>query len=128
MDLDDRTLRRLKLSDLRLLFGVAQCGSMAKAAARLNLSQPAVSKAISAIEHALGVRLFDRYPQGVELTIYGRTLVDCATAVFDELHQGVKVLEQLTDPTAGELRIGSTEPLVAGLLSQVIDRLSRQYP
>jgi DNA-binding transcriptional LysR family regulator len=101
---------------------------MAKAAASLNLSQPAVSKAIAAIEHTLGVRLFDRNPQGVELTIYGRTLVNCATAVFDELRQGVKLLEHQADPTSGELRIGSTEPLLAGLLPRVIDHLSRQYP
>jgi DNA-binding transcriptional LysR family regulator len=128
MDLDDRTIRRLKLSDLRLVLAVAQWSAMAKAAAHLNLSQPAVSKAISAIEHALGVRVFDRNPQGVELTTYGRALVNCAAAVFDELRQGVKQLEYLTDPTVGELRIGSTEPLVIGLLSQVIDRLSQQHP
>ena len=51
-----------------------------------------------------------------------------AAAVYDELRQGVKRLEHQIDPTAGDLRIGSTEPLVAGLLSQVVDRLSRQYP
>ena len=75
MDLDDRSIRRLKLSDLRLVFAVAQWGGMAKAAARLNVSQPAVSKAIATIEQTLGVRLFDRNAQGVELTMYGQTLV-----------------------------------------------------
>ena len=128
MDLNDQAIRRIKLQDLRLLLAVEQWGGMAKAASRLSISQPAVSKAIAAMEQTLGVRLLDRNPQGVELTVYGRELLKCSVAVFDELRQGVKRLEFLSDPAAGELRIGSTEPLVAGLLTDVIDRLSRQYP
>jgi DNA-binding transcriptional LysR family regulator len=128
MDFDDRAIRRLKLSDLRLLLAVVQWGGMAKAASHLNISQPAVSKAIAAMEHTLGVRLLDRNAQGVEPTAYGRELLKCAVSIFDELRQGMKRLEFLADPAAGELRIGSTEPLVAGLLPQIIDRLSREYP
>src|SRR5215831_8047297 len=66
---------------------------MAKAAADLSISQPSVSKAIADVEHVLGLRLFDRGPRGIEPTIYGRALVNCGTAVFDELRQGVKQLE-----------------------------------
>jgi DNA-binding transcriptional LysR family regulator len=128
MDFDEQAIRRIKLRDLRLLLAVVQWGGMAKAASRLNISQPAVSKAIAAMEQTLGVRLLDRNPQGVDLTVYGQELLRCATSVFDELRQGVKRLEFLANPAAGELRIGSTEPLVAGLLTDVIDRLSRQYP
>lgn len=128
MDLDDRVLRRLKLSDLRLFHAVVQWGGMAKAAAHLNISQPAVSKAIAALEHTLGVRLLERNPQGVEPTMYGRALLKGGIAVFDELKQSVKQIEFLADPTAGELRIGCTEPLAAGFVPTVIDRLSRQYP
>lgn len=80
------------------------------------------------VEHAIGLRLLDRSPQGIEPTIYGRALLKCGVAVFDELRQGVKELEFLTDPGAGELRIGCTESLAAGFVSAVIDRLSRQYP
>jgi DNA-binding transcriptional LysR family regulator len=128
MSLGERALRRLKLSDLRLLSAVAQWGSMAKAAARLNISQPAVSKAIAAMEIALAVRLFDRKPRGLELTIYGQALLKCAVAVSDELDQGIKQIEHLTDPAAGELRIGSTEPLVAGVLATALDKLCLRYP
>jgi len=76
MDQSDRVLRRLKLSDLRMLEAVAQRGSMARAASFLNISQPAVSKAIAALEQTLNVRLFDRTPTGAEPTIYGRALLD----------------------------------------------------
>jgi DNA-binding transcriptional LysR family regulator len=128
MSLDDRTLRRLKLSDLRIFHAVAQRGGMAKAATDLNISQPAVSKAIAALERTLGVRLLERHPQGVVPTMYGRTLLKGGIAVFDELQQSVKEIGFLADATAGELRIGCTEPLAAGFVPEVIDTLSRRYP
>jgi DNA-binding transcriptional LysR family regulator len=127
MDLD-RALRRLKLSDLRLFHAVVQWGGMAKAAAHLNISQPAVSKAIAALEHTLGVRLLERNPQGVEPTVYGRALLKGGIAVFDELKQSVKQIGFLADPTVGELRIACTEPLAAGFVPAVVEQLSRQYP
>jgi DNA-binding transcriptional LysR family regulator len=124
----DRVGRRLKLRDLHILLAVVQCRSMAKAASELAISQPAVSKAIADMEHALGLRLLDRTRQGIEPTMYGRALIRRGLAVFDELRQGVKELEFLADPTAGELRIGSQESIAAGLLPAIIDRFSQQYP
>jgi DNA-binding transcriptional LysR family regulator len=125
---DARIGRRLKLHDLHVLLAVVEAGSMAKAAARLAVSQPAVSKAIADMERALSVRILDRGPQGVEPTRYGRALVRRGAAVFDELKQGVKEIEFLADPTVGELRIGTTEPLAASFVSAVVERLTRQYP
>src|SRR5262245_53395550 len=81
---DHRIGRRLNLRDLHIFLGVAQAGSMAQAAKRLAISQPAVSRAIAGIEHTLGVTLFDRSRQGVEPTKYGRALMTRGIAVFDE--------------------------------------------
>lgn len=128
MKLHDRISRRLKLRDLRLLLAVAEWGTMAKAAARLNLTQSGVSKAIGELEHVLGVRLFDRSAQGVEPTLYGRALLKGGVAVFDELRRSVDEIEHLTDPAAGELRIGCTEPMSWGIVPTAIDRLVRQHP
>ena len=75
MDLLDRVASRLKLRDLRLLDTVVRQGSMAKAASKLNLSQPAISKAIAEMEHVLGARLIDRGRQGVQPTPYGTALL-----------------------------------------------------
>ena len=101
MQWSDRIGRRIKLRDMHILLAVARSGSMGKAAAELAMSQPAVSKAISDLEHALGLRLLDRSPQGIEPTLYGEALLRCGTVVFDELKQGVKELEFLSDPTVG---------------------------
>lgn len=120
--------RRLKLHDMRVLMSVVEAGSMSKAAKHLGTAQPALSRSIAELEHALGVRLLDRSPRGVEPTAYGRALIKRGVAVFDELRQGVKDIEFLADPTAGELRIGTTESMADGPVLAVIDRLSRQYP
>ena len=128
MDWTSRIGRRLKLRDLHILLTVVKSGSMGRAAQELAVSQPVVSKAISDLEHALGVRLLDRGSQGVEPTKHGESLLRCGLAVFDELQQGVKALEHLSDPTVGELRLGCTEPLAAGFAGAVIERLARDYP
>jgi DNA-binding transcriptional LysR family regulator len=125
---NDRIGRRIKLSDLHVLLAVAQSGSMAKAASALSVSHPVVSRSISDLERHLGVRLLDRNPRGVELTAYGRAMIYRSHAVFDELRQSVRDIESLADPTAGEVRIGTTETLAASFVSTVIERLSRRYP
>lgn len=119
---------RLKLRDLQMLLAIAQHGSMGKAAAALAVSQPAVSKAVSDLEHALGVRLLDRNPRGVEPTVYAQALLDRGAVVFDELKQAVEQIRTLADPGSGELRIASTIAIASGFIPAVIDHLSRQHP
>ena len=128
MQLSDRIGNRMKLQDLHVLMTVVQAGSMGKAAQILNTTQPNVSRSIGELEQALGVRLLDRHRQGIEPTNYGRALLDCGAAVFDDLRQGVKNIAFLADPTAGELRIGTTTFLAASFVSALVDRLSRRYP
>jgi DNA-binding transcriptional LysR family regulator len=124
---DDRIGRRLRLKDLHTLQTVAEVGSMAKASERLALSQPAISKAISDMEHTLGAPLLDRSSRGVELTECGRLLVERGRVIFDEVRQGVRDIQHASDPTKGEVRIGTTEPLTV-LVAEIINRLSRKYP
>ena len=75
MDPIDRIERRLKLHELRVLMAVVEAGSMNKAAERLATSQPAISRAISDLEHALGVRLLERNPGGILPTQYGEAII-----------------------------------------------------
>jgi len=128
MEWADRVGRRVKLRDLHVILAVAQWGSMAKAARHLSTSQPVLSKTVAELERSLGVKLFDRSPQGVEPTMYGRALLNRSLAVFDELREGIKEIEFLADPAAGELRIGCPESMTVGLLPAVAERLARTHP
>jgi DNA-binding transcriptional LysR family regulator len=128
MDWPDRIGRRIKPRDLHVFLAVAEEGNMAKAAETLAISRPVVSKTITDLEQVLGVRLFDRGPQRVEPTLYGRALARRSIAIFDELRQSVKEIEFLADPTAGELRIGCPEVIAAGLVGAAIRHLAAQYP
>src|SRR5436190_7375467 len=127
IDWEGRIGRRIRLRDLHIFFAVAECGSMAKAGARLGVTQPAISKAVGDLEAAVGVRLLDRSPQGVEPTVYGHALLKCGLAVFDELRQGMRSIEHLADPTAGEIRIGCQATLAETILPALIEQLS-PYP
>src|ERR687894_2656275 len=106
MDWADRIGRRVKLRDLHVLLAVAECGGMAKAAESLAITHPVVSKTISDLEQALGVRLLDRGARGVEPTAYGQALLDCGAAVFDELRQGLRRIEHPADAGVGGLPVG----------------------
>jgi DNA-binding transcriptional LysR family regulator len=128
MDWVDRIGRRVKLRDLHVLLAVTQWGSMAKAARHLATSQPVLSKTIAELEHALGVRLLDRGPHGVAPTIYGRALINRGLAIFHELREGIKEIEFLADPAAGELRVGCPETMSAGLLPAILETLAQRSP
>lgn len=127
MPWDSRIGRRLRLKDLHTLQAVTEVGSMAKASRQLGLSQPAISKAIADMERTLGATLLERSTHGVELTESGRMLLARSRVVFDELQEGVKEIQSLVDPTRGEIRVGTTEP-ITGFLSEIVSRMSRSYP
>ena len=127
-DWERRIGRRVRLRDLHILSAVVRWGSMAKAAPHLAMSQSAVSEAIASLEDALRVRLLDRNSHGIEPTIYATALLKRGDVVFDELKQGIKDIEFLSDPTAGEVRIASQDFLSAWLLPTVIERMSLRHP
>lgn len=128
IDWESQLGRRLRLRDLHVFATTVRLGSMAKAARELGVSQPAVSEVIAQLEHVLGVRLLDRTPHGVEPSDYGSALLKRSIAAFDELRQGIKDIEFLSDPTAGELRIGCPESIAAGYLQPVIARFAKANP
>jgi DNA-binding transcriptional LysR family regulator len=96
--------------------------------AELRISHPAISKTISDIEGTLGVRLLDRGSQGAELTAYGEVLLRCGTNIFDEMQQGLRSLEYLSDPNSGEVRLGCTDIILHSLVPTIARRFSKEHP
>jgi DNA-binding transcriptional LysR family regulator len=128
IDWESQIGRRLRFRDLHVLSVVVQCGSMAKAAAQLGVAQPSISEVIADLEHALGVRLLDRSPKGIEPTVYANALLKRSLVAFDELKQGVRDIECLADPTVGAFRIGCPESVASSALPAIIERLAKGYP
>jgi DNA-binding transcriptional LysR family regulator len=120
--------RRLKLHDVRLLIAAVEAGTMVKAAAQLGTSQPAISRSIGELEHALGARLLDRGPRGIEPTAFGRAFVRRAVAALDELKEGVEEVKLLADPSAGELSIGASLAIASGFVGAVLNRVASEFP
>src|SRR5215470_19592039 len=123
-----RVSRRLRFRDLEVLFAVVQFGSMAKAASELGVTQPAVSEVIAELEQTFAVRLFDRSPQGVVPTIYGRALHRRGLAAFDELKQGIRDIEFLADPTKGDVRIGCPDSIAGAILAPMVKKFCSDNP
>jgi len=127
-DHDSSVARRIKLRGLHILSTVVQSGSMAKAASHLAMTQPTISEAIADLEQVVGVRLLDRGPRGVTPTIYGDALLKRGLEAFDALNQGMRDVEFLAKPGAGDVWIGCGEPHIAGFVPAIIQRLAQHHP
>jgi DNA-binding transcriptional LysR family regulator len=122
-----RVGRRLRFRDLEVFSAVVESGSMAKAAAQLGVTQPAVSEIVASLESAFQVRLLDRSPQGVAPTIYGQALLKRGLAALDELKQGLRDISFLTDPSGGEVRVGWPESFTE-VMSGMVRAFCLEHP
>jgi LysR family cyn operon transcriptional activator len=118
----------MDLRELRAFMTIADLGSFARAADRLNVSQPALSRQIRALEERLGVLLFDRIGRRVQLTAEGedlllrtRNLLADAAALHERAHA-------LKGSKAGILRVGATTQVIENLLAGFLQRYRRDNP
>lgn len=107
---------------------VAESASFTRAATRLNLSQPAISKRLRALEDQIGTRLFDRVGRSVLLTDAGRALLPYARRVAQTLEDGRRALSQLSETVSGRLSIGTSHHIGLHRLPPVLKRFVIEYP
>lgn len=120
---------RVRLRELRILHMVIRCGSMAKAAKMLVMTQPAVSQAIGQLEAALGVPMLERTTAGVTPTVFGTAMLRCALDAADALADGIREVEALGDPALGEVVVGTSESYIAGgALIRTLSVLRQLHP
>jgi DNA-binding transcriptional LysR family regulator len=128
-DLPHRIGRNLKLRDLHTLIAISELGSMAKAANRLGVTQPAISQSVADLEAFVGVRLLDRGPRGVTLTGFGETLLKHARLSFDDLAQGLRDIAFHAGSGVGEVAVASDMSFIAGgMMADIIRQLARDAP
>ncbi len=118
---------RINLEQLRAFLVVARTGGVHRAADELNLTQPAVSARIQALEASLSAKLFQRSPRGMVLTKRGETLRRYA----EQFLQLAELVERdVIDPDGveGTLRVGASETIVQTWLPDFVSRVRDTYP
>ena len=128
LTLTQRLPRHLKLGELRVFVAVLEHRSFHKAAAVLHLTQPAVTRTIAGLEEMLEVKLFDRFPKGVEPTIHGLSFAPRATAIFDELRRAAQDLKLVSSGAQGSLRVGTVPMPAVPFLPIAVNRLVDTHP
>lgn len=113
---------------LALFHAVARAGSISGGAAAVRVSQPAVSKQISELETALGVRLLERMPRGCRLTEAGQILDDYAGRWTELEEDAARALEEYRGLKCGRLSIGASLTIGAYLLPRVLAEYHRLHP
>ena len=117
----------LKLRQLVLLVELGRQGSILHAAQAANLTQPAASKLLGELEHALGVPLFERLPRGVQATRYGEVMIRRAGAALAELDAAHQEVMELQSGLSGRVAIGTVMTPSTGLLAEAVQRLKKTH-
>ena len=113
---------------LRAFAAIADAGGFARAAVRLNLSQPALSRQIHALEAELGVPLFDRIGRRVQLTSEGEDLLGRSRRLLADAESLGERARSLKTGQTGILRIGATPQVIENLLADFLAGYGRRHP
>jgi DNA-binding transcriptional LysR family regulator len=114
--------------DLRAFLTVVELGSFHRAAAALNLSQPALSRRIQKLEAAIGAALLERTTRRVALTAVGRELLPLVRRMLDEFDSSLFAMRELGQRQAGQVTIACVPTAAFYFLPRVIARFNEQYP
>ncbi len=113
---------------LRIFHAAAEAGSFTHAADKLHLSQSAISRQVSSLEHDVGVPLFSRHARGLILTEQGELLFRTAHDVLLKLENVRVRLTENKDKPTGRLRVTTTVGLGQGWLAERAPEFIEQYP
>ncbi len=116
------------LSQYHIFHAVAQTGNISKAARKLYISQPAISKAIRKLEDNLGTALFTRNSHGVQLTEEGQILYHHTCSAFEALASGEQELRRIHEFHLGHIRIGVSNTLCRFIMLSYLKGFIEQYP
>ena len=112
----------------KVFYYTAKCGSVTKAAAELNISQPAVSQALKQLEQSLNTELFYRASKGMQLTAEGELLFSYVKNGYEQIEMGVQKVRQMQNMELGEIRIGASDMTLQFYLLPFLEKFHEQYP
>lgn len=110
----------MNLQNFRYLVSVAETGSITRTSEELNVTQPAVSRGIAALESELGVPLFDRLPKKMQLTRFGEIALRRGRAIFQQIEQTQQEIDDIRNQSGSRFAIGAGPVWLSELLPQAI--------
>lgn len=117
-----------KMSDIQRFLAIVEAGSLHEAAARLQVSQPGLSRVLKRIEDQCGGRLFDRLPRGIALTPLGELVTEKCRNILRECEIASDDIRSAVDGRSGHLRLSSGPVWTFAILPQVIPTLNAAFP
>jgi DNA-binding transcriptional LysR family regulator len=121
-------LTNLNLNQLRVFHVASETRSFTRAAGKLNLTQPGVSKHIKGLEAFFGTPLFDRLGRKLSLTAAGEILFEATQRVFHSIEESRKRIDDLESSRMGQLRIGASMTLGIYILLPYVKRFRSYFP
>jgi len=118
----------MDIQSIRAFITVSETGSFSRAAESLFLTQPAISKRIQALEHALSITLFDRIGKSVRLTEAGHALLPSCTRILDEIAESQRIISNLRQSTSGVLSLATSHHIGLHRLPPVLREFASSYP
>lgn len=118
----------MELYQLKGFARVARGGTLTKAAEELNITQPALSSQIKALEKEFGVQLFERRGRGLALTAAGRTLLPRAEQLLELVGHAARELSEANALKSGVLHIGTNDSNCLYVLPELLARYKADYP
>ena len=118
----------MDIQSIQAFLAVSASGSFSRAADSLFLTQPAISKRIQTLEHALDIALFDRIGKSVRLTEAGRALLPSCRRIIAEIEESKRIVSNLRQTTSGVLRLATSHHIGLHRLPPVLREFSGRYP
>jgi DNA-binding transcriptional LysR family regulator len=118
----------MDIQGIQAFLTVSETGSFSRAADLLCITQPAISKRIQALEHSLGITLFDRVGKGVRLTEAGHALLPSCRRIIGEIAEGQRIISNLRTTTSGRLNLATSHHIGLHRLPRVLRDYCRSYP
>jgi len=117
----------MNLRSLKIFKEVCETKNMTKAAKNLYMTQPAVSQTISNLEDELGVKLFERIKNHLELTYSGRVLSNYSKKITRMVDESEDILNQIANLKKGKLRIGASMTIGTYLMPKLINEFKNEH-
>ena len=118
----------MELRHLRYFIAVAEAENVSRAALKLHISQPGLSRQIHDLEAEIGVQLFVRGAQSLKLSAAGKKFLTEARAVLQRAEDAVKTVRSLAGGAFGEIHVGYAPSLTVRILPQALRRFQSEFP